>query len=356
MFCSCLYPSTIVNPHYKVNVFELLDGVFPEDYYITIPCGKCPICRKTKANGWKFRLLQEVNYTNKDAYFLTLTFSDRYYKQFKDKPENAIRRFLERYRRRFKVSLRHWFVTELGGENGRLHFHGIVFFDRTHYDMNPSDFLGRVVNKKSGPGKYGSFQRISKRTIKKFNRFWRSIWKYGNTWVDIVRPETVGYVVKYIMKPSEFDPSFTPRVFVSPGLGKEYINNCPKLVTPCTVIQYDGSTFKLPAYLSRKLIPQDVRKAYLRKNWLDPPSQKVYFLGQEYTDVSKAESVKRAFAETYAQERESLCLPKIKTYVTSLPSVDIVDNTYRFATADVIQAMERQLTELFGSLWPFFLH
>lgn len=355
MFCSCLYPSTIVNPHYKVNVFELLDGVFPEDYYITIPCGKCPICRKTKANGWKFRLLQEVKYTNKDAYFLTLTFSDRYYKQFKDKPENAIRRFLERYRRRFKVSLRHWFVTELGCENGRLHFHGIVFFDRSHYYMNPSDFLGRVVNKQSGPGKYGSFQRSSKGTIKKFNRFWRSIWKYGNTWVDIVRPETVGYVVKYIMKPSDYDPSFTPKVFVSPGLGKEYINNSPKLVTPCTVIQYDGSTFKLPAYLSRKLINQDVRKAYLRKNWLDPPSHIVYFLGKEYNHRPTAESVKRAFADDYAQIRKKKSLPPIKTYSTALPPIDLIDRTYAYGTAEEIFAMERQLTELFTEKWRIFL-
>lgn len=52
--------------------FELVDKVFPHDYYVTIPCGKCPLCRQRKANNWKFRLQQEIRYGSGRAFLLLL--------------------------------------------------------------------------------------------------------------------------------------------------------------------------------------------------------------------------------------------------------------------------------------------
>ena len=42
----------------------------------------------------------------------------------------ALRRCLERIRKQTGKSLKHWCVTELGGENDRIHLHGIVFGQR----------------------------------------------------------------------------------------------------------------------------------------------------------------------------------------------------------------------------------
>ena len=45
----------------------------------------------------------------------------------------AIRKFLEHWRKKFKKSLRHWLVTELG-HNGteNIHLHGIVWTDENY--------------------------------------------------------------------------------------------------------------------------------------------------------------------------------------------------------------------------------
>ncbi len=42
----------------------------------------------------------------------------------------AVRRFTERWRKKYKVTIRHWLVTELGQEETeRVHMHGIVWTD-----------------------------------------------------------------------------------------------------------------------------------------------------------------------------------------------------------------------------------
>ena len=43
----------------------------------------------------------------------------------------AVRRFLERWRKKYKKSVRHWLVTELGQKNTEhLHLHGIIWTDK----------------------------------------------------------------------------------------------------------------------------------------------------------------------------------------------------------------------------------
>jgi hypothetical protein len=39
----------------------------------------------------------------------------------------AVKRMLERIRKKTKKSVRHWFITELGENTGRIHLHGICW-------------------------------------------------------------------------------------------------------------------------------------------------------------------------------------------------------------------------------------
>ena len=76
----------------------------------------------------------------------------------------AVRRFLERWRKKYKKSVKHWLITELG-HNGteRIHIHGIIFTD------NVEDI--------------------------------RDLWKYGYIWIgDYVNEKTINYIVKYCNK------------------------------------------------------------------------------------------------------------------------------------------------------------
>ena len=136
---------------------------------------------KKKSREWQERLNEEIRH-RKDGLFVTLTFSNeqihniahgldtngepikrkiKYYIMQKGKRVEkfewqeigginlegyeldneiariAVRRFLERWRKTHKKSVRHWLITELGG-NGteNIHLHGIIFTEKA--DKNPN--------------------------------------------------------------------------------------------------------------------------------------------------------------------------------------------------------------------------
>ena len=141
----CLYPKLIKNPKYRIN--KKNNGNIPEMIddraaYVPIGCGKCIECRKQKADNWKIRLYEEVK-TDKTGKFVTLTFSDESliklwdyceqknyssYNKDNDIATKAVRLFLERYRKHYKKSMKHWLITELGHTGTeRIHLHGILF-------------------------------------------------------------------------------------------------------------------------------------------------------------------------------------------------------------------------------------
>ena len=162
------------NPKYKANkknggnVPPVND---PRVLMVPIGCQKCVECRKAKAREWQVRLLEEIRNGSKNIHFVTLTFSTESLCKLteeiqQESPEiegytldNAIatlatRRFLERWRKKHKKSLRHWFVTELGhGATEHVHIHGIVWTDKPEqindiwgYGYN---FKGTYVNEKT---------------------------------------------------------------------------------------------------------------------------------------------------------------------------------------------------------------
>ena len=128
----CLYPKLVKNPKYrpnrknKGNVPEMRDKRVG---YVPIGCGLCMECMSKKANGWRLRLMEDIK-THQNGKFVTLTFSnENYTKLAKDVLKTtdcdgyeldneiaklSVRRFLERYRKHNKVSIRHWLITELG--------------------------------------------------------------------------------------------------------------------------------------------------------------------------------------------------------------------------------------------------
>lgn len=208
----CIYPKLILNRKYKAN--KKNGGVIPaikdqRTVYVPIGCQECIECRKQKARGWQIRLLEDIRH-NRNGKFITLTFSnEEYTKLWHDtegaagyEKDNAIatlamRRFLERWRKEHKKSLRHWMVTEVGHKGTEnIHLHGIIWTDEN---------LDKVER----------------------------IWKYGFIWkgqrkneklINYVNEQTVNYIVKYISKKDEKHKTFKSKVLTSPGIGKDYIN------------------------------------------------------------------------------------------------------------------------------------
>lgn len=207
----CLYPKLIKNPKYTSN--KKNGGNIPplkdvRAAWVPIGCENCIECRKQKARGWQVRMLEELK-TRNDGKFITLTFSNQSILALKKEIPNgvkgydldnaiatlAVRRFLERWRKKYGKSLRHWLVTELGQQGTEnIHLHGII------WTTEPME----EVEKK---------------------------WMYGYMWkgkkvndriINYVNNKTVNYIIKYVSKKDEKHQAYKSQILCSPGIGKNY--------------------------------------------------------------------------------------------------------------------------------------
>lgn len=273
----CLFPKILENKKYKPN--KKNGGKIPplkdeRTRYVPIACGKCIECMKMKAREWRIRLSEEIrDKTNETANFVTLTFDEKslkYYtklaiekiKESEDKKnkilENEIatiatRRFLERWRKKYKKSIKHWLVTELGHKGTeRIHMHGIIWTN-------------------------------NKEEIEK-------IWKNGITWIgDYVNERTINYIVKYIHKMDLKNKGYKPKVLTSAGIGKNYIkrkdskNNAYREngQTDETYRFRNGTKSYLPIYYRNKIYKEEERE----KLWIEKINKGTLYIGGEKTDI-----------------------------------------------------------------------
>ena len=215
---------------------------------VPIGCGKCLECMKQKARGWQVRLLEELKKGNK-AYFVSPTFSPDWLahctKKVLEKANYtgyeldnavatyAVRKFLERWRKEYGKSLRHWLITELGQEETEhLHLHGIVWTDEP-------------LNKVEKHWKYG--------TIHKGNK-------------NFVNEKTVNYIIKYVTKADSKHKLYKPIILCSKGIGNNYTeqtrhdwkkNKYNGKETKETYITRSGHKVAMPIYWRNKIYTEE---------------------------------------------------------------------------------------------------
>lgn len=263
----CLFPRLLKNPKYKQN--KKNGGNVPDIQdirvrYVPVACGNCIECRKAKAREWQVRLNEELKRT-KYPYFITLTFEAKELKKlcktYKLKESNAVagkavRLFLERVRKDYKKSIKHWLITELGQDKTeRIHLHGVFFME---YPIN-------------------------KEWLNKY-------WKYGITDTgQYCNERTINYIIKYVTKIDITHKNFKPQIFCSKGLGSNYITefakNKHKYNGQNTRDYYtlpNGNKVNLPIYYRNKLYTEKERE----KLWCDKLDKNTrYILG---TEIRKA--------------------------------------------------------------------
>lgn len=272
----CLYNKMFRNKKYLSN--QKNGGVIPpvldeRVLHVPIGCGKCMECRKQKAREWQIRMMEDIK-VNRNGIFVTLTFSNESVNELNNvdgmdklngfEKDNAIariavRRFLERWRKEFGKSVRHWLVTELGHEGtNNIHLHGIIW---TNEDA----------------------------------RMIPTIWKYGYAWIgqemngkikNYVNERTVNYIVKYINKSDELYTEYNSIVLCSKGIGSNYCDTYDFVQrrfqkngkTLETYRLPNGSKVPLPIYYRNKLY-SDLEKELL---WLQKLDKGVrYVCGQK---------------------------------------------------------------------------
>ena len=272
------------NPKYKEN--KKNGGVIPpinDKRVLVVPigCGKCMECERKKMNGWRTRLLEDIK-VNKNGRFITLTFSNESIKELGEltdrkgyERDNAIatigvRRFLERWRKEYGKSLRHFLITELG-HNGteNIHIHGIIWTDE----------MPRTVAKM---WKYGyMFPRADR----------ENTW-YGN-WVS---GTTIGYIAKYITKRDFKHKSYKPVILTSAGIGRNYTetynaktNRYRGAETNETYMMANGKKASLPIYYRNKIYNDEERE----KLWINKLDKGIRYINgnkvkaENITEVTK---------------------------------------------------------------------
>lgn len=221
----CLYGKLVDNPKFKPN--KKNGGFIPpvkDERALIVPigCGKCIECRQERAREWQIRLLEDIK-DNTNGIFVTLTFNTKSLMKLKYDVENytvidnkytkikrelegyeldneiakrAMRRFNERWRKKYKKAIRHWMITELGHKNTEhVHLHGILYTDENPYEITDK-------------------------------------WGYGYTWLgdeivgkikNYVNESTVNYITKYISKTDFIHKEYKPIILTSAGIGRGYI-------------------------------------------------------------------------------------------------------------------------------------
>ena len=237
--------------------------------YEPVGCGKCIECMQQKKREWQVRLLEEIKHDNTGK-FVTLTFTEdnliKLEKETGNNPNNyirynavaiiSVRRFLERWRKKYKKSVKHWLITELGqNETERIHLHGVIFTEENNETIE-------------------------------------EIWKYGQIWVgNYVNEKTINYIIKYVSKIDMEHKEYKPKILTSSGIGKQYIGThnykMSKFRDDDTREYYTtktGHKIALPIYYRNKLYTEEERE----KLWLQKLDKEERWIMGEKIDVSKS--------------------------------------------------------------------
>lgn len=272
----CLYPKLVRNPKYKVNNKNMGNVPEPSDrraLWIPVKCNECIECKKKKANEWRIRLQEEIRHRT-DGVFVTLTMSNetvrKYVHRIKKKARKQRSAVPEGYDMDYEIGLlrwsnfshnfknhfgrrpRYWCVTELGGEyTENLHFHAIIFEDR-----------------------------------RKIKKAWGKDFVYFGYSCD---DDAIGYITKYVYKQDPKHRDFKPKMYVSKGIGKNYLdrkdaekNRFDPVETKEIYRSKNGVKQGLPQYYRNKLYSDDERE-YL---WMQKLDKKERFVLGQRVDVS----------------------------------------------------------------------
>ena len=284
----CLYPKLIRNRKYTKN--KKNGGVIPpisDKRVLMVPvgCGRCIECKKQKARNWQVRLQEDIR-VNKNAKFVTYTFSEHELQKLDNEIKGisgyerdneicrlAVRRYTERWRKKYGKTLRHWLVTELGHTNTeRVHMHGIVWTDEV-------------------------------KDIEK-------IWKYGKIWIgEYVNAKTINYIVKYVNKVDESHKTYNSKIFTSKGIGSGYMerrdverNKYKKEETRETYKTREGVELALPIYYRNKIYNEEEREAL----WLEKLDKEERYVCGVKVSVSEGEEEYYKLLEMMRQKNKRL--------------------------------------------------
>lgn len=198
-----------------------------ESYKQVVPCGKCPLCLRTKQLSWYMRVEQEIKYSEYPNHlFLTLTYNEQ-----KIPKRKGVRTLYKRHPQLFFKRLRkaghkvkYILVGEYGTKTARPHYHAILWTT-----AKP--------------------QAIDK------------AWTYGHVHHGHLTKASIFYALKYILNPRTGDNEAKQREYAvfSKGIGLGYLTEAmynyhtKDYENPRFTTIFQGKEVPLPRYYRQKI-------------------------------------------------------------------------------------------------------
>lgn len=203
---------------------------------ITVPCGKCLLCRKTRAYELTCRAYMEyMAHPDRPSAFITLTVDDDHMQQVF--PGGLLHhRPWQLFAKRFRKSLggrelRYLMCGEYGERSKRPHYHAII------YGWEPRDPAW------SDDGRSYCDSLLLARC-----------WPFGHIMARRVNYNALAYVAGYQLKldgieiDGDLDDCQIPRNYVkwsrNPGLGYDFLLKFPNMIRDLTSRCYDGKEYR----------------------------------------------------------------------------------------------------------------
>ena len=310
----CLFTKLIKNRKYTANTKNggiipplpiiIKDGIEYRDHRVgTVPkkCGKCIECMKQKARDWAIRLKEEIKYDwyeitvvkgNKQKgnitvekikkrrekpRWVTLTFSNESIQKLSTRTntkgyefDNEMARigldlFQNRWKKKYKETPRHWFVTELGHSGTEnIHLHGFIFTDKT-----PAEIEER--------------------------------WGYGYVYHGYsVNNAAINYTIKYVHKQDSDHKYYVPIILSSKGIGSQYLKSYDAKKhneKNDTYTNEKGYKQKLPDYYRNHIYNEEQKE----KMWIEKLNKnEIYVLGQKVNIKNGLDDFRNVLTEARA--------------------------------------------------------
>nr|QJB19721.1 MAG: replication initiator protein [Microvirus sp.] len=199
---------------------------------ITVPCGKCLICRQNRAREWAQRLKHEM-YFHKEMCFITLTYDEEHIPYIEEDFtlwKNDLQLFWKRLRKRSK-KIKYLACGEYGERTSRPHYHAIIF------GWQPNDVIVIAKDIRTSP-------------------MLEECWGYGQVSVGGVEERSLHYVTGYVLKKlPEIARGARQKEFIcaSQGMGLKYAEMYEEKIRKGELLT-DGKDKGIPMYYRRKII------------------------------------------------------------------------------------------------------
>lgn len=185
---------------------------------LAFPCGKCYPCLARRVSGWSFRLVKEAERSS-SSFFVTYTYDSEHVhltaKKFMTLDKRDHQLLMKKMRKLHDEKLKYFSAGEYGGRYNRPHIHSIL------YNADLSTLIGKKL---AGQVNLGVIPLDGEKP------FTCDLWPHGHITIGQVTEASIGYTLKYMMKPTRIpvhknDDRLPEFQLISKGLGENYLTD-----------------------------------------------------------------------------------------------------------------------------------